>query len=50
MQHPGTDTGSFGSYWGEKKQTGSFVPLMTGNVSSQNLGILAFEGNPISYV
>ena len=26
------------------------VPLMIGTVLSQNLGILAFEGNPASYV
>ena len=51
MQHPGTDTGPSGPYWGEKKQTMSVpVPLMTGIALFHNSGILASEGNPASYV
>ena len=37
--------------WGEKEQIVSMhVPLMTWIVLSHNHGILAFEGNPSSYV
>ena len=51
MQHPETDASSSGSHWGEKEQTVSTpIPLMTGTALSQNLGILASEGNPASYV
>ena len=51
VQNPETDTGPFGSHWGEKEQTVSTpVPLMTGTALSRNLGILAFEGNPASHV
>ena len=51
VQHPRTNTGSSGPHWGEKEQIVSVhVPLMTGIVKSQNLGILASEGNPASYV
>ena len=51
MQHLETDTGPFSLHWGEKEQTAfAPVPLMTTTVSSQYLEILAFEGNPASYV
>ena len=51
VQHPGTDIGSSGLYWGEKEQTlFMHVPLMTGTVLTQNPRILASEGNPASYV
>ena len=51
MQHPGTDTGSFGSYWGEEEHTASVhISLMTGTEASHDLEILASEGNPASYV
>ena len=46
MQHPETDTGPFGSHWGEKEQTAfAHVPLMTKTVLSQYLEVLASEGN-----
>ena len=48
MQHPETGTGPSGPHWGEKEQTASVpVPLMIGNVSSHNLGILASMDNPV---
>ena len=35
MQHPETETGPSGPYWGEKEQSASvLVPLMTGTASS----------------
>ena len=49
--HPTTETGSSDPHWGEEEQTVSApVPLMTGTVPSQSPTILAFEGNPASYV
>ena len=51
MPNSEADTGSSGPCWGKKKHTAFVhVPLMTRTVSSQNLGILASEGNPASYV
>ena len=51
MQHPETDTGTSRPHWGKKEQTVSAsIPLMTGTTLSQNHGLLAFEGNPASYV
>ena len=49
MQHPRTDTGPFGPYWGEKEQTMfALVPLMTGTAVSHNSRILASVENPVS--
>ena len=51
MQHPGIGTGSPGPWWGRKEQIESVnVLLMTKTRVSQNSGILASEGNPVSYV
>ena len=51
MQYPGTDTGSSNPHWGEQEQTMFVhVPLMTGTMPSQSPGILAYEGNPSSYI
>ena len=50
MQHPRTDASSSSPHWGEKEQTMSApVLLMNGTVLSQNLGILASEGNSALY-
>ena len=49
MQHPGTDVGSSGPYWGKKKYAASVhVPLMTGTEVSYSPGILASVENPVS--
>ena len=51
MLHSKAGTGSSSPHWGEKEHTASVhVPPMTGTVPSQNPGILAFKGNPTSYV
>ena len=51
MRHPKTNAGSSSPHWGEKEQTVSVhVPLMIRTTLSQNPGILASEGNPVSYV
>ena len=51
MQHPGTDTGSFGSHWGEKEHTALVhVPLMTRTKAYHGLVIPTSKGNPASYV
>ena len=51
MQHPVTDIGSPGPCWGKEEQTASaHVPLTTEAVVSHNSRILAFAGNPASYV
>ena len=50
MQHLETNTGPFGSYWGEKEQTVStHAPLMTGTTLSHNSKILAYVDNPVSF-
>ena len=49
MQHPRTDSGRSGSYWGEKEKTASVpIPLMTRTTLSHNFRILASMGNPVS--
>ena len=51
MQHPETDTGRSGQYWGEKEQTASaLVPLMIGTKVSHISEIPASAGNLVSYV
>ena len=51
MQHPGTDTGSFGLHQGEKEHTRSMhVSLMTGTKAFHGPEIPACEGNPASHV
>ena len=51
MQHPGTDTGSSGPYWGEKEHTAFVhVPLMIGTEASHGPEIPVSEGNFASYV
>ena len=51
MQHPGTDTGSSGSHWGEKEHTASVhVPLTIGTEVPCSLGIPTSAGNLVSYV
>ena len=51
MQHPGTDTDSFGPHWGKKEHTVSMhVPPMTGTKVSHSPKIPASTGNPASYV
>ena len=51
MPHPRTDTGSSDPYWGVEEWTVSVqVPLMSETALSQNLGIPASRGNPVSYV
>ena len=51
MPHPEVDSCSPGSYWGEKEHTAPVhVPLMTGTKVSYSPGILASEGNLVSFV
>ena len=51
MQHPGTDTGSFGPHWGKKEHAASMrVPLMTRTEVSNSPGNLVSQGNPVSYI
>ena len=51
MQHLGTGIGSFGPRWGREEQTESVnILLMIGTGVSHNPWILAFKGNPVSYV
>ena len=49
MQHLKTDTGPFGSHWGEKEQTVSTpISLMTGTMLSHDSRIPASVDNPVS--
>ena len=51
MEHPRTDTGSYGPHRGEKEHIASVhVLLMTGTEVSHGPEIPASEGNPASYV
>ena len=51
VPHSEADIGSFGPHWGKKEHTVFVhVPLMTGTKVSRSLGILASEGNHVSYV
>ena len=51
MQHPETDTGSSGLYWGKEEHTASVhVPRMIGTKLSHSPRIPTFAGNVISYV
>ena len=51
MQHPKTDIGSLGPWWGRDEQTEStIVPLMTRTGVFHNSGIPAFKDNLVSYV
>ena len=51
MQHPETDIGSSGPYWGKEEHTVSVhVPLMTGTEVSHSPGIPASTDNLVSYV
>ena len=48
MQYLGTDTGSFGSHWGEKEHIASVhVPLINGTEAYE---IPTSKGNPASHV
>ena len=51
MQHTGTDIDSLGPCRGKEEQpVSASVSLMVGTELSQNPGILASEGNPVSCV
>ena len=51
VQHPRTDTCSFGKHWGENEHIASVhVPLVTGTKVSLSPRILASAGNLVSYV
>ena len=51
MQHPETNTGSPGLWWGKEETTASVhVLLTTGTRVSHNSGIPVSEDNPISCV
>ena len=51
MQRSWTSTGSFSPLWGRKEQTKPMnVSLMTGTGVSQNSGIPASRGSPVSCV
>ena len=51
MQCLKTSIDSLGPWWGREEQTKSMnVPLMTRTEVSQNSGIPAFDGNPVSCV
>ena len=51
MPHLQTDASSSGPYWGvEEKTVSVLAPLMIGTAVSNNFGILAFAGNPVSHV